>query len=436
MRKLLYALVLFWGGIAWGMEEEIILHTNTGEPVTLVPLITSPDILSQIEEKSAQLDRKFNQKAWYVLTDLFLLTQILEENSEAEISLKENNPLITHKLSSRQGDEVLDLFALIILPRQILAQALQAYIEFKTNKTGYEFEQFEGSLKTKLDKYKYLCQGEHLTLPAALLAYVSLKELTLYDTPLDDERVVAPSLDLSSLSLQRLQGWKKFYENYQIDSQAITTLKLSNNGLISLKPTLLKNFSNLTQLDLENNKLEALPEELLHHCPKLIILDLSHNRLRSIPEGFLAHCPRLTFLNLRDNSLESIPANLLDACTELHHIYLNSNPLTSLDLILFENKPHLETKSYDPLPIQEALVQQPSPPRFYYQERTVQRNLFTLRVGLYTAQIVMLGIELLTDPQGLLTCAAGYAAYSVAKKATDYTSDKVNEGLKGFLRRW
>ncbi|MCH9625271.1 MAG: E3 ubiquitin-protein ligase SlrP [Chlamydiales bacterium] len=152
-------------------------------------------------------------------------------------------------------------------------------------------------------------------------------------------------LDLSGLDLSELPN----IFGYQIASQKIDSLDLSNNqltrlpknleNLLHLKqltawgnqlaslPTSIGNLDQLSRLDVSNNQLITLPDEFCE-LRKIKYVDISNNQLTALPKR-LGDLSQLKELNLADNQLTALPKSFGDL-SHLKELNLANNQLTAL----------------------------------------------------------------------------------------------------------
>lgn len=83
----------------------------------------------------------------------------------------------------------------------------------------------------------------------------------------------------------------------------ISTLDVSHNRLVELKPSSLTRYQSLEQLDASYNSLKVVPAGLCQATPKLWRLTLRHNEVHLLQVRDLSNCTCLTYLDLADNRL-------------------------------------------------------------------------------------------------------------------------------------
>lgn len=128
-------------------------------------------------------------------------------------------------------------------------------------------------------------------------------------------------------------------------ARMITTLKLGNNQLTALTPSIYE-YENLQILELEGNMLSNLPEELgmlkflrelnigdnvfvripncVYELKKLQILLVANNRLEQLDVKNLGNLKILTHLDVSNNNIRHIPPELGNL-TQLKHLVLKGN---------------------------------------------------------------------------------------------------------------
>ena len=133
-------------------------------------------------------------------------------------------------------------------------------------------------------------------------------------------------LDLSDNALDHLPG--DLFEHLDF---SMRTLKLNGNPLGALPAGVFDPLTGLKTLDLSNTGLTELPAGLFAELDRLEVLQLVENRLRAFPAAALADVAgTLQWLILRSNDIASIDAGALDGMTELLRLELQNNALASL----------------------------------------------------------------------------------------------------------
>lgn len=84
----------------------------------------------------------------------------------------------------------------------------------------------------------------------------------------------------------------------------ITSLDMSHNRLVRIRPLSLKPYPSLTQLDVSFNSIAKLDDGLCQTLPFLQMLNMQHNEVHLLQEQDLNHCSNLTQLNLASNRLK------------------------------------------------------------------------------------------------------------------------------------
>ena len=133
-------------------------------------------------------------------------------------------------------------------------------------------------------------------------------------------------LDLSGNALDHLP-----VDLFEHLDPSLRTLKLNGNPLGALTAGVFDGLTGIRTLELSNTGLTELPAGLFAELDRLEVLQLVENRLRAFPAAALADVAgTLQWLIMRDNGLESIDAGALDGMTELLRLELQNNALASL----------------------------------------------------------------------------------------------------------
>ncbi len=133
-------------------------------------------------------------------------------------------------------------------------------------------------------------------------------------------------LDLSGNALDHLP-----VDLFEHLDPSLRTLKLNGNPLGALTAGVFDGLTGIRTLELSNTGLTELPAGLFADLDRLEVLQLVENRLRAFPAAALADVAgTLQWLIMRDNGLESIDAGALDAMTQLRRLELQNNALASL----------------------------------------------------------------------------------------------------------
>ena len=133
-------------------------------------------------------------------------------------------------------------------------------------------------------------------------------------------------LDLSDNALDHLP-----VDLFEHLDPSLLTLKLNGNPLGALPAGVFDGLTGIRTLELSNTGLTELPAGLFAELDRLEVLQLVENRLRAFPAAALADVAgTLQWLILRSNDIASIDAGALDAMTQLRRLELQNNALASL----------------------------------------------------------------------------------------------------------
>ena len=133
-------------------------------------------------------------------------------------------------------------------------------------------------------------------------------------------------LDLSGNALDHLP-----VDLFEHLDPSLLTLKLNGNPLGALPAGVFDGLTGIRTLELSNTGLTELPAGLFADLDRLEVLQLVENRLRAFPAAALADVAgTLQWLILRSNDIASIDAGALDGMTELLRLELQNNALASL----------------------------------------------------------------------------------------------------------
>ena len=118
---------------------------------------------------------------------------------------------------------------------------------------------------------------------------------------------------------------------------AITTLKLNDKKIGSLKAGDFAGMLSLRTIFLQNNELTSLPYNIFDGLMGLTHLDLSGNEFTSVPISF-DKLLSLRYLNLSGNRLTSLSESIFEGITELEQLHLAGNLVDPLPLwVTLEN---------------------------------------------------------------------------------------------------
>lgn len=167
--------------------------------------------------------------------------------------------------------------------------------------------------------------------------YTSLKAIT---TPSTDEHF-QEKINTSKGGLYDFK--EKPYE------KRIREINASQNPIISIKPSALKNFSHLRILSLASVGLTQLAPQIFHGAFRLTHLDISHNTLENLPDDIFDTLLHLKTLLLHNNKLETVPENIFFYTRNLQYLHAHNNLFKEIPAALFhlrlkENKAGKETK--------------------------------------------------------------------------------------------
>jgi len=109
-------------------------------------------------------------------------------------------------------------------------------------------------------------------------------------------------------------------------SNKVKTFDVSEN-LLSILPTMVTTFTNLTTLNVSTNRLSALPRELVH-CKQLTTVDISVNNFVQIP-SVLLEMESISEINAKSNFITEVDDEELENSESLEVVNLESNPLSA-----------------------------------------------------------------------------------------------------------
>ena len=113
-------------------------------------------------------------------------------------------------------------------------------------------------------------------------------------------------------------------------------LRLSGEGITSLKANDFGGLNGLTELYLNGNGLASLPADVFDGLTALAVLSLGENALASLPAGVFDELTALEELSLYGNHLASLSAGIFNGLTALEQLYLDGNTLGSLPANVFD----------------------------------------------------------------------------------------------------
>jgi hypothetical protein len=103
---------------------------------------------------------------------------------------------------------------------------------------------------------------------------------------------------------------------------SLQELALDENQLVELDPDTFSTLSLLSTLTLWGNRLQALDASLFAAQTNLRELDLSGNQLTSLPPALFSPLFNLEFLDISENMLSSLPPSIFAKLSNLEHLYL------------------------------------------------------------------------------------------------------------------
>ncbi|XP_064487538.1 uncharacterized protein LOC135399730 [Ornithodoros turicata] len=182
----------------------------------------------------------------------------------------------------------------------------------------------------------------NLTIPALRIASCSLESL-------DDEAFVdtgpMQSLDMSNNHLTTIPGALRELNGLQILTLSHNRIKIINDELAHLAPTLkelwlnnnlidrihkdsLRNFNNLSKVDLSNNSLRSI-QPIFEGLQSLEEVDLQYNAIQRVGSTFTG-LPALQKLELSGNNITSVEGLTLTSSPALRHLWLDYNPIANI----------------------------------------------------------------------------------------------------------
>ena len=130
---------------------------------------------------------------------------------------------------------------------------------------------------------------------------------------------------------------------------ALTTLRVSNNGITDLPAGVFAPVSALTHLYLSDNGLTDLPGGVFSGLSSLTNLDLDGNQLAELPGNVFAGLTSLTVLSLNDNRLADLPDGIFSGLSSLTNLELGGNATDPLLLpVAVEPSGNLQFKAVAP----------------------------------------------------------------------------------------
>ena len=170
---------------------------------------------------------------------------------------------------------------------------------------------------------------------------VGLERLQTLDMKLNNIQNVPPGLfcplknlarvDFSSNAITDLNNLglshdKHIPEEFRCDIP-VQSLRLRNNGLITVTPRALGALGSLKYLDLSYNKVDVLVTSTFEGLSNLEEIDLSNNQLAAIPPNIFAYTPKLRIVILSNNTLGTIDLEVFHNLTNLQTLNMSGNNL-------------------------------------------------------------------------------------------------------------
>ncbi|KAK5642788.1 hypothetical protein RI129_008955 [Pyrocoelia pectoralis] len=124
----------------------------------------------------------------------------------------------------------------------------------------------------------------------------------------------------------------KHLPQYMFRDVPLICLRLSGNGIMSVKPNTFATLKSLVELKLNNNSISVLPVGVFQDLEALTDLNLNDNRLISLRKDTFGGLRNLNYLTLSNNYLTHIESNWFDELPSLTVLHLNSNRIKSFEL--------------------------------------------------------------------------------------------------------
>lgn len=337
--------------MAMEFKEPINLETSEWLDISLEEPLIPAKSYTLIEQNKDKLNRQLSQKAWRIIFDLFAINQLAEfdPTTDVDLSSEATNPFLKHNPENDNAKQLIVLLTKVI-PKEspTVEKVLQAFILFTKGKslkstkiipiplpiinagipvqkdvTPEFLDKLDDTLKTLLDKYRYLHFNKHFKLQEHLLGYVSITELINFNKIADKIRersvklgsdehnieyesqitVTEQEIRLENAYLESLKGWENLAKHNYIIPQLVCVIDLSRNNLTEVPAELLKGFVNLEKLLMAHNKLTNLPAQLFTHSPKLETIDVTHNEIATLPDEITSNAHIMYALILDYNPL-------------------------------------------------------------------------------------------------------------------------------------
>ena len=107
----------------------------------------------------------------------------------------------------------------------------------------------------------------------------------------------------------------------------VQSLRLQNNGLVTVTPGALGAMSSLKHLDLSYNKVDVLVASTFQGLTQLETIDISNNKLAAIPPNIFEFTPNLRTLILANNTLGTIDIQVFQNLSGLQTLNMSGNNL-------------------------------------------------------------------------------------------------------------
>eukprot|EP01137_Pigoraptor_chileana_P024124 Opistho-2@91557 len=189
---------------------------------------------------------------------------------------------------------------------------------------------------TKLTELQLEDNTRLATLPNGVFDNMrGLRKLTITNSAIVSfaDNIFSPLSSLFSVSLMGTRA--PLPANAFADMKSLSTLTLSQMGLMSVPDRMILGASNLTELDLSVNNLVSIPGVFLRDAWNLRKLILNDNYITLVP--YLYNCNELRDLILKNNNISRLDTSALYGAYMLQNLDLSGNALTTIPGGIFGN---------------------------------------------------------------------------------------------------
>jgi Leucine-rich repeat (LRR) protein len=176
----------------------------------------------------------------------------------------------------------------------------------------------------------------------SILRFINLsnnKIVTLHDSLLKNLNSLE-AIDLSNNKIsefptelfKNLVLKKDVDKNKEEEKSILTEIDLSRNKIIKMEKKMFDSLVNLEDINLSNNQISDLPIDLFSNLPGLKGMTFANNQIGELPKDLFSNLPELKYIDFSKNKIKEFSPSFLASCADLKYINFSNNLIERLPL--------------------------------------------------------------------------------------------------------